>query len=174
MDTFQGKTWMCATCGTGFTRRTSARRHNDRLHGRQAFIIRPTEYVIGRLSGRLPSPQDPLSYRRSGMYRLHNEPQMVAHDTHAKNDSYDSAQSTYSPGPGTGPKSTERWASTSTDKLILNTKLNELAILLNRNYTPKDARLFLLGVTMNVNAGKVDILDAYLSLFRTLDRRRRT
>lgn len=171
MDTLLDKTWTCAMCSQGFTRRTSARRHNDRLHNRQANIIRPTEYVIGRLSGQIPRPQDPLRYRRPGMYRLHNKPQMVAHNMRDNNDSYDSTESTYSPGPGTGSKSTESRASTSNDQMIINAKLNELAILLDRNCTPEQARLFLMGVTMNVNAGKVDILDAYLSLFRTLDRR---
>jgi hypothetical protein len=170
MDTFLDKSWTCATCSQGFTRRTSARRHNDRLHNRQAVIIRPTEYVIGRLSGQIPRPQDPLRYRRPGMYRLHNEPQMVAHNMRDRNDSYDSTESTFSPGPGTGSKSTESLASTSNDQMIINTKLNELAILLHRNCKPEHVSLFLSGISANVNAGKTDVLDAYLSLFRTLDK----
>lgn len=95
---------------------------------------------------------------------------MVAHNMRDRNDSYDSTESTFSPGPGTGSKSTESRASTSNDQMIINTKLNELAILLHRNCKPEHVSLFLSGISANVNAGKTDVLDAYLSLFRTLDK----
>lgn len=78
------KTWMCSLCGQGFTRRTSARRHNDHLHSAQSIIMRPTEYLVGRLQGQLPSPQDPLNYRRPGPHHLRNEPSMIAHDNYGK------------------------------------------------------------------------------------------
>src|ERR687891_2795275 len=170
MDTHQGKTWTCTTCGQGFTRRTSARRHNDQLHKRQANIIRPMEYLVERLSGRLPPPQDPLKYRRSGMYRLRNEPHMVAHDSHGTFDSHIFGGSAYSSTLRPEPKSIKNWASSSNEKFIIDTKLKELAVLLNRNCPPEEARLLLMGITTNVNAGNVDILDAYLNLLRTLDR----
>ena len=173
MDTHQGKTWTCTTCGQGFTRKTSARRHNDHLHKRQANVIRPLEYLVERLSGRLPPPQDPLNYRRSGMYRLGNEPHTVAHDTHGTFDSYIFGQSDYSPNPRSEAKSTENWASRSNERFIIDAKLKELAVLLNRNCPPDEARLLLTGITMNVNAGNVNILDAYLNLLRTLDHSKR-
>lgn len=56
-------TWVCAICGQGFTRKTSARRHNDNLHLEQANIVRPLDYVIGRVSGDFTTPADPILYR---------------------------------------------------------------------------------------------------------------
>ena len=48
-----------------FTRKSSAKRHNDNLHLSGAMIVRPIEYIIGRLNGKFPVPHDPLSYRRN-------------------------------------------------------------------------------------------------------------
>jgi hypothetical protein len=58
---------VCSICGEGFTRRTSARRHNSNLHSGEATIVRPLEYIIGRLNGKYSIPNDPLSYRRRTM-----------------------------------------------------------------------------------------------------------
>ena len=57
-------TRVCAACGQGFTRNSSAARHNDNLHSGQATIVRPYEYIVGRLKGEF-LPGDPSSYRRS-------------------------------------------------------------------------------------------------------------
>lgn len=56
--------WVCSICGEGLTRRTSATRHNRNLHSEKARIVRPLEYIIGRVKGEYPIPCDPLSYRR--------------------------------------------------------------------------------------------------------------
>jgi hypothetical protein len=48
-------TWVCSICGQGFTRKTSARRHNGNLHLEQANIVRPFDYVFGRVSGHFPT-----------------------------------------------------------------------------------------------------------------------
>ena len=50
-------------CGQGFTRNSSAVRHNSVLHSRQAMIVKPYDYIIGRLKGEF-SPGDPAVYRR--------------------------------------------------------------------------------------------------------------
>ncbi|MGB7663670.1 MAG: hypothetical protein WBL67_13130 [Nitrososphaeraceae archaeon] len=55
-------TCVCATCGQGFTRRSSAVRHNNDLHSGQAMIVKPYDYIIGRLKGEF-SPGDPAIYR---------------------------------------------------------------------------------------------------------------
>ena len=55
-------TCVCATCGQGFTRRTSAARHNNNLHRGKAIIVKPYDYIVGRLSGEF-SPGDPATYR---------------------------------------------------------------------------------------------------------------
>ena len=56
-------TCICATCGQGFTRKSSAARHIYNLHSGQAMIVKPYDYIIGRLSGEF-SPGEPAAYRR--------------------------------------------------------------------------------------------------------------
>jgi hypothetical protein len=56
-------TCVCATCGQGFTRKSSAARHNYNLHSGQAIIVKPYDYIVGRLNGEF-SPGDPAAYRR--------------------------------------------------------------------------------------------------------------
>jgi hypothetical protein len=65
MNSLNGSAWVCAICSKGFTRKSSAKRHNGTLHLNGAIIVRPIEYIIGRLSGKFPVPHDPLSYRRN-------------------------------------------------------------------------------------------------------------
>ena len=61
---FQKHTWVCSLCGQGLTRKSSANRHNNILHSGQAGVVRPYEYVIGRINGDFHTPKDPLMYRR--------------------------------------------------------------------------------------------------------------
>jgi hypothetical protein len=56
-------TWVCATCGQGFTRKSTAVRHNKNLHSEMAMVVRPNEYIIGRLTGKF-TESDPSLYRR--------------------------------------------------------------------------------------------------------------
>jgi hypothetical protein len=58
------QTWVCSHCGQGLTRKRSANRHNNNLPSGQAGIVRPFEYIIGRLNGTFCIPSDPLAYRR--------------------------------------------------------------------------------------------------------------
>jgi hypothetical protein len=57
-------TWTCATCGQGLTRKSTAVRHNNDLHSGRAMIVRPNEYIVGRLNGKFLE-SDPLLYRRN-------------------------------------------------------------------------------------------------------------
>ena len=50
-------------CGQGFTRNSSAVEHNSVLHSGQAMIVKPYDYIIGRLKGEFSSG-DPALYRR--------------------------------------------------------------------------------------------------------------
>jgi hypothetical protein len=70
MKSFDGSTWTCAICGQGFTRKPSAKRHNNNLHPTGAMIVRPIEYIIGRLNGKFSVPHDPLSYRRNNKSQM--------------------------------------------------------------------------------------------------------
>jgi hypothetical protein len=55
-------TWVCSICGQGLTRKSSANRHNNNLHLGGAMIVRPYEYIIGRLNGKFLQ-SDPSLYR---------------------------------------------------------------------------------------------------------------
>jgi hypothetical protein len=57
--------WVCTICGDGFTRRTSAVRHNGNLHSGSGFIVRPFEYLVGRQNGTFSKPVDPLIFRKN-------------------------------------------------------------------------------------------------------------
>ena len=56
-------TCVCATCGQGFTRKSSGVRHIYKLHSGQAMIVKPYDYIVGRLNGEF-SPGNPAAYRR--------------------------------------------------------------------------------------------------------------
>src|SRR5215475_5660893 len=56
-------TWICSICGQGLTRKSTANRHNNNLHSGAALLVRPYEYIIGRLNGTF-SQSDPSLYRR--------------------------------------------------------------------------------------------------------------
>ena len=170
------KTWMCSLCGQGFTRRTSARRHNDHLHSAQSIIMRPMEYLVGRLQGHLPSPQDPLNYRRPGPHHLRDEPSMVAHDNYEKpnqppidNFSRSLNPNYYDSFSSFEPKYPKNSRSPASDQLSIGIKLKELAVLLNKHCTSDEAMVYLAWTNMNLSAGNVNILDTNLNLFRSLD-----
>ena len=55
--------YVCVTCAHTFTRGSSARRHNSKLHFNQGIIVQMLEYIIGRSSGRFLTPNQ-LSNRR--------------------------------------------------------------------------------------------------------------
>ena len=48
--------YVCATCGQDFTRRCSAKRHNNHFHFGNGIIVRFLEYIIGRANGRFAPP----------------------------------------------------------------------------------------------------------------------
>jgi hypothetical protein len=56
-------TWICAICGQGFTRKTTGVRHSKNLHAGNPILVRPYEYIVGRLRGTYKQ-SDPLFFRR--------------------------------------------------------------------------------------------------------------
>lgn len=56
--------WVCSLCGQGLTRKSTAIRHNYNLHFGGAMLVRPYEYIIGRLNGKF-FESDPSLYRRN-------------------------------------------------------------------------------------------------------------
>ena len=141
MQSLLKKTWVCALCGQGVTRKTSARRHNDRLHNGQAIIVRPFEYITGRLEGRFQSPRDPLEYRRmSSKGHNHNYSVNIAHDNrHGASDgtpispNYD-AESGHQFYPSNSPLRTDSVNDSSSQQrqFEITQKLQEYNILLNK------------------------------------------
>ena len=80
--------WVCTICGDGFTRKSSAIRHNGNLHNGNSEIVRPLEYVIGRQDGTYHRPVDPLIFRRNKKRNIqHNNPpgnSAYAHESYEK------------------------------------------------------------------------------------------
>lgn len=57
--------WVCSICGQGLTRKSTAKRHNNNLHSGKAMLVRPYEYIVGRLN-------DTFLYNDPSLYR-HNK-----------------------------------------------------------------------------------------------------
>ena len=55
--------YVCVTCAQTFTRGSSARRHNSKLHFSQGIIVQMLEYIIGRSCGRFLPPNQPSNGR---------------------------------------------------------------------------------------------------------------
>jgi hypothetical protein len=57
--------WVCTIGRQDFTGKSSGSRHNSNLHYGSAKLVRPFDYVVGRLEGKIAPPtHDPLFYRR--------------------------------------------------------------------------------------------------------------
>jgi hypothetical protein len=176
-----GKTWVCTLCGQGVTRRTSARRHNDRLHNGQAIIARPFEYIMGRLEGRFHSPRDPLEYRRrSSIGHYHDYSANIAHDNrHGTSNgaplspNYDAAAAASHFYTSSSPFRADSVNDSFSQERQFKTtqKLQEYNFLLNKlqskGYIPSDvAKMYSVGMYNNVQSGHLDILDQNLGIIR--------
>jgi hypothetical protein len=158
---FHKHNWSCSICGQGFTRKTSAKRHNKNLHSANGVTIRTQEYIIGRLQGKFHSAIDPLEFRqkshpyqqnRSGVVHVSQSSYTPA--SHEKNyanspkpspvespRTYEETRSyEWPPIPDTQKKLDPRLASTLGQDLKRNAKLQEIGILAHRYYIPEKAR----------------------------------
>ena len=59
--------YVCATCSEHFTRKYSAKRHNQNLHNGAAEIVRLIDYLAGRSSGQY-KPDNPFWYKHNNPY----------------------------------------------------------------------------------------------------------
>ncbi|MPZ05646.1 MAG: hypothetical protein GEU26_04385 [Nitrososphaeraceae archaeon] len=184
------KTWVCTNCSQGFTRMTSARRHNDNLHGGVAMIVRPFEYLNGRLNGSFATPADPLSFRRelTGRKTMDRDDTNRSNSfsiTHARQDRFEyqngaSPPSTYEHVPRSFDHTSSHYQSQfksdyyllkpSTKLLEMTSKLQELQDLLGRNFSPRYAKEFLAATFLSVDQGGEDSLDERLRYLRKLNR----
>jgi hypothetical protein len=60
-------TYVCATCSEHFTRKYSAKRHNQNLHNGAAEIVRLIDYLAGRSTGQY-MPDNPFWHKRNNPY----------------------------------------------------------------------------------------------------------
>jgi hypothetical protein len=194
MKSFDGSRWICAICGQGFTRKTSAKRHNNNLHPTGAMIVRTIEYIIGRLNSKFPVPPDPLSYRRNSKSWMNslsptlskpildvrederyygNVPQQPKVNDN-KNQLYlDSASQNTTKLHKL--KETSRYKSSGSLAKLIETKLKveELKKLLYRYHPAWKASQLLEYVLYLVGQGDHDFLDERLTWLRNIDRAHR-
>ena len=174
-------------CGQGFTRNSSAVRHNNILHSGHAMIVKPYEYIIGRLRGEFSSG-DPGIYRSnrrnqttSSVYnqpiqtknnertnsRIHTD--VRAHELHPPNSinpmSYGRALYRSSGTPH-GPVN-QKTPYTSNQLTEHELKLNELKVLLYRNFPQQFAALIFAQNSILPNTAEINAyLESYLNFLR--------
>ena len=169
--------YVCATCSEHFTRKYSAKRHNQNIHNGAAEIVRLIDYLAGRSSGQY-MPDNPFWYKRNNPY--HNiESPIIADDVeYSFQPRYDLQQapvgtSQYSPGPIYPPwqiVDDQRYGTgLSQDTLV---KIQQLKILLNRypQYHPNPDDIIRLAIYNSINGDDM-LPDGKLEQLRTIDRR---
>jgi hypothetical protein len=179
MDTDK-HTCVCAACGQGFTRKSSGARHIYNLHAGQAMIVKPYEYIIGRLNGEF-LPGDPAAYRKdprrlSNSFVNNDRPNFGIHpDVHTHKPSpsnpmnpvgfqgrsiYPSSANSHRPINQNAPYFPNRVAER-------NLKLKELERLLYLNYPPESALQQLARISYLANQASDDAyLDTFLNSLR--------
>jgi hypothetical protein len=183
---FQKHTWVCSLCGQGLTRKSSANRHNNNLHSGHAGIVRPYEYIIGRINGNFRPPKDPLTYRHrkeNGYQNLNGNnnnftSKVIAESTQqppkANIDTSFNVYTSFRPPIQSTPKTDDNNQSSSldySDKILeQRLKFEELSSLMNKYYQPENARAFLAMITFLLNQGNDNILDEKLRWLRQMDR----
>jgi hypothetical protein len=193
MNSLNGSAWVCAICSKDFTRMSSAKRHNNNLHSSGAMIVRPIEYIIGRLSGKFPVPHDPLSYRRNKKSQVnslgptHTRPildiredkrynrniRQQSIDNYTKRPLY--LHSTLDTSIPQSSKKPSPYKLSGSLKEIEETKskLAEPRLLLNKLYPAWSASQQLVSVLSSVRQGDYDFLDERLTSLRSIDREER-
>jgi hypothetical protein len=173
------RTCVCATCGQGFTRKSSAVRHNNILHSGQAMIVKPYDYIIGRLRGEF-SPGDPGIYRSNRRNQtnssVYDQPFQTKNNERTNSRIYADVQAhELHPPNSINPMSQGRalYRSSETPQWPVNQetpytsnqlaehelKLNELKVLLYKNFPPQiAAQLFAQNSSLSITAEN----DAYL------------
>jgi hypothetical protein len=76
--------WVCSICGQGLTRKSTAVRHNNTLHSGCAMLVRPYEYIIGRLNGKFLQ-NDPSSYRHNKRSQKNMSDSIYHHESESDN-----------------------------------------------------------------------------------------
>jgi hypothetical protein len=165
-------TWICSICGQGLTRKSTAKRHNNNLHSGAALLVRPYEYIIGRLNGTF-SQSDPSLYRRKK-----DVPDNIYQQQPIKK-SNDIKATVYTQS-GVSPLHTQpshipvnnAQAPTDMEKMMdTMLKLPEFKLLVNKHLPPYEASQIISNAGYLVSQGNSkDFLDKYLEALRNIDR----
>jgi hypothetical protein len=173
--TLDKHTWICSICGQGLTRKSTANRHNNNLHSGVALLVRPYEYIIGRLNGTF-SQSDPSLYRRkknvvSGS--IYQQQSTKSNDI--RRSVY--AQSGSAPlhlQPPDKPVDDVLARADNLEKMSeMMLKLPELKILVNKHLPPLEASLTIANANYLASQGtqrNSDYFDKYLEALRNIDR----
>lgn len=180
-------TCVCATCGQGFTRNSSAVRHNNILHSGQAMIVKPYDYIIGRLRGEF-SPGDPGIYRSNRSQTnssVYNQPIQTKNNERTNSRIHADVRAHESHPPGSiNPMSHGRaqYRSSETPQWPVNQKppytsnqltehelkLNELKVLLYNNLPPQvAAQIFAPNSILSNTTENNAYLESFLNSLRT-------
>jgi hypothetical protein len=164
-------TWICSICGQGLTRKSTAKRHNNNLHSGAAFLVRPYEYIIGRLNGTF-SQSDPSLYRRKknasdSIYQ--QQPIKKSNDTNATVYTQSGVVPLQQPShkPFDDVKVPD---DTLEKKLDIMLKYPELKIFVNKYFSPGDASEVMIMANYLASQGNGVFLDKYLEALRNIDR----
>jgi len=185
--------WVYGTCGQGLTRKASAQRHNNSLLFGLAMIVRPFDYIIGRINREF-SINDP------SLYRLNKKDNLLppTYNDSAKDNidfSNKNIRDNISDQLGIGSKPQQRsdnnkWhrfdrSKRKTDRLQESpdippdqlgnlvgrqAKLLEFRILVNKHYHPQKADEILKMIALLDIKGKENYLNENLNWLRKMDR----
>jgi hypothetical protein len=170
--TLDKHTWICSICGQGLTRKSTAKRHNNNLHLGAALLVRPYEYIIGRLNGTF-SPSDPSLFRRKkNVSDSIYQQQSVKKSNELKATVYTQS--------GAAPLHVQPshilvnnvQAPTDMEKMTdIMLKLPEFKILVNKHLPPYEARQIIANAVYLASQGNSKVfLDKYLEALRNIDR----
>jgi hypothetical protein len=178
--------YVCTVCSEHFTRKYSARRHNNNLHNGAAEIVRLIDYLAGRGSGQYVA-NNPFWHKRNNLYQnirstdtVGNsfQPRFISQQTPLADSSYPSenrviADTTSSFRPETLLQPYHLPAATpNSDTPVVHhlQKLQELKILLGKFSSPQNAYIILELAKFNLRQGDEQFLNERLEELRTLDR----
>jgi hypothetical protein len=166
--------YVCVICSEHFTRKYSAKRHNQNLHNGMGEIVRLIDYLAGRSSGQY-MPDNPFWYKRNNPY--HNfgsatvadsigntfEPRYIPQQVPLGTSQY-SASPTYRPLPSMDDQSYRTGLSQDT-----TVKIEELERLMNKypKYHTNPDGIIQWAIHCSIN-GDNTFLDDKLEQLRTI------
>jgi hypothetical protein len=170
--TLDKHTWICSICGQGLTRKSTAKRHNNNLHLGAALLVRPYEYIVGRLNGTF-SQSDPSLFRRKknvSDYSIYQQ-QSIKKSNDIKTTVYtQSGLSHLHIQPSHIPVDNVQ-ASTDMEKMMdMMLKLPEFKTLVNKHLPPYEASQIIANAAYLVSQGNSDFFNKYLEALRNIDR----